>query len=142
MDPSRNFNPSGWKSPEAIRCQVSPASGLSIPPTAQTSPSQVQTAIRFPSGKKSNPVSRIWAFHGFRSGMANVSIAKGPSFLPSVAVVFSTSGQRFGPPWVSDLIARGVGLVFANAVRSSAAPFAISTFTLVGVAAAGMRNTW
>ena len=45
-----------------------PPSGLSSPPTSHTSPSQVQTAIRLPSGRKSNPVSRSWAFHGLLSG--------------------------------------------------------------------------
>ena len=55
-----------------------------------------------------------------------------------MAVVFSTSGQRFGPPSVSGFSGRGGGEVFANAVRASASPFAISTFTRVGVAAAGI----
>ena len=84
-----------------------PPAGLSSPLTSHTSPSQVQTAARLPSGKKSKPVSRSWAFHGFFSGRANVSTANGPSFLPIVAAVFRISGQRFGPPSVSGFSARG-----------------------------------
>ena len=55
-------------------------------------------------------------------------------------VVFSTSGQRFGPPSVSGFSGRGAGEVFANAASASASPFAISTFTRVGVARGGNRQ--
>ena len=39
-------------SPEAIRCQVNPLAGASIPSTHHTSPSHVQTAARRPSASR------------------------------------------------------------------------------------------
>src|SRR5579872_1891811 len=113
MEPSRSLRPSGWNKPLAIRCQVNPADKLSSPETIQTSPSHEQTAIRLPSGRKSKPVNRSWAFQGLRSGKLNVSTANGPSFFPNTTEVWNTSGHRFGPPSVSGLSGRGGVAVLA-----------------------------
>ena len=106
MRPSTIRTPSGWKSPEAIRCQVSStgtesfSSSRDKPVTFQTSPSQSLTAIESPSSKKSNPVNRTRANHGLFDGAVSTSTANGPSSEPRCTVVFSRSGHRAGPPCI------------------------------------------
>ena len=110
----------------AARSGLAPAA--SIPPTSQTSPSQVQTAARWPSGRKSNPESRIWQSQGLLSGTVRTSTANGPSSRPMMAWVLRTSGQRRGPPCVSGSSDVGGGedwprtLVARSSRRSTSAP--------------------
>ena len=77
---------------------MSPFSGRSTPSTSQTSPSQVQTAARRPSARKSKPERRSWQSQGLLSGTFRTSTAKGPSSRPITARAGSRSGQRPGLP--------------------------------------------
>ena len=51
--------------------------------------------------RKSKPVSRIWQFHGLFAGCVSTSMANACASAPTMACVFSTSGQRRGPPCVN-----------------------------------------
>ena len=130
VDPARRRSsaPAAGTAPRRSAARSGPRAGSSIPPTSQTSPSQVQTAARWPSGRKSKPVSRIWQSQGLLSGTVRTSTANGPSSRPMTAWVLRTSGQRRGPPWVSGSsdVAGGedcrVGLERRSSRRSTSAP--------------------
>src|SRR5688500_3538482 len=73
-----------------------------MPETTHTSPLHVESAADLPSLKKSNPPTRIQLFHGLSSGSVSVSTTYGPSPAPSLPLVTTVSGQRVGPPRVSN----------------------------------------
>ena len=116
----RNFTPSGWKSPLAMRCQRNSAGAAAMTPsTRQISPFQVATTTAFPSGVKSKPPGRIQLFHGFSTGRGNVSAMNAPSVFPGTDVVATSCAQRVGPPWVSGPRSSGAEPAFATAASDA-----------------------
>ena len=78
----RSSAPAAGTGPRRSAARSAPSRVGRCPSTSQTSPSQVQTAARRPSARKSKPVSRSWQIHGLLSGRVRTSTANGPSSRP------------------------------------------------------------